>query len=54
MRGDVKDLREDVIPAKSHFFRSNDIYGQLENDDVSWDTCHARFERFNSNRPLYK
>lgn len=36
------------------FFRSNDIHGQLENDDVSRDTCHARSKCFNSNRPLYK
>lgn len=36
------------------FSRSNDIHGQLENDDVSRYTSHARFERFNSDRPLHK
>lgn len=48
---DEKDLRGVVNRI---FFRSNDIHGQLENDDVSRYTCHARSERFNSNGPLYK
>lgn len=49
--GDVKDS-SDVVNCI--FFRSNDIHGQLENDDVSRYTCHARSECFNSNGPLYK
>lgn len=35
-------------------FRTNDIYGQLENDDVSRHTRYARSERFDSDRPLHK
>lgn len=47
-----RDLKSCII--NSIFFRSNDIHGQLENDDVPRYTSHARSERFNSDRPLHK
>ena len=36
-----------------HISRSNDLYGQLEDDDVSRNTSDARFEFINNYRSLH-
>lgn len=39
--------------VKNPCFRTDDLHGQLENDDVLGDACDAKFERANGYRALY-
>lgn len=54
MRADVAYLRYDgIMVVKNLCFRTDDLHGQLENDDVLGYASNARFELVNKYRTVH-